>query len=68
MARNPKKSSRYSSIEEAEELLRRGYFADPETYRISKQIVRDFDIVNDTNEIEIKLETAPKKKWWKFWK
>jgi hypothetical protein len=42
--RNP---PRFKTIEEAEELSRRGYFADPETYRISKQIRRDFDTAYD---------------------
>ena len=65
-----RKSPRYNSIEEAEELLRRGYFIDKETFRISEQIRRDFDNIY-INEPEIKLinnETSSKKKWWKIWK
>ena len=65
-----RKPLRYNSIEEAEELLRRGYFTDPESRRIGNQIIRDFDPSYD-NEPEIKLinnETSSKKKWWKIWK
>ena len=64
-----RKPPRYKTIEEAEELLRRGYFTDNESRRISNQINRDFDpLYNNELEITSINNNTPSKKWWQFWK
>jgi hypothetical protein len=60
-----------NSIEEAEALLRKGYFTDDESFRISKVINSEFDhgyVELMTKKIEINNEPILKKKWWQFWK
>ena len=55
-----------NSIEEAEALLRKGYFTNDESFRISKQINIDSDRIKETQELI--NDTPVKKKWWQFWK
>ena len=59
-----------NSIEEAEALLRKGYFTDDESFRISKQINVDSDTAYGRSEDNQELinNTPIKKKWWQFWK
>ena len=60
-----------NSIEEAEALLRKGYFTDKESSEISKVINSEFDhgyVELMTKKIEINNEPIPKKKWWQIWK